>query len=73
MAARAATLNETAPGLASVVVLKLQEFTRKPVADQVKLKARLDALVTFAIRPLPTAARIVLDAPEGIAVVVVDK
>ncbi|MGH8700730.1 MAG: hypothetical protein ACREVR_06080 [Burkholderiales bacterium] len=59
-----------APALASVVVLKLQEFTRKPVADQVKLKARLDALVTFAIRPLPAASRIVLDAPEGVAVVV---
>ena len=65
-------MNTTAhtPALSSVVVLKLQEFTRKPVADQVKLKARLDALVTFAIRPLPAAARIVLDAPEGIAVVV---
>ena len=65
-------MNTTAhtPALSSVVVLKLQEFTRKPVADQVKLKARLDALVTFAIRPLPAAARIVLDAPEGVAVVV---
>jgi hypothetical protein len=36
------------------------------------LKERLDALVALAIRPLPAAARIVLDAPEGLAVVVLD-
>lgn len=60
------------PTLASVVVLRIAEFTRKPVAEQVRLKGWLDALVTFAIRPVPAAARIVLDAPEGVAVVVLD-
>lgn len=60
------------PTLASVVVLRILEFTRKPVAEQFRLKERLDALVTFAIRPVPAAARIVLDAPEGVAVVVLD-
>lgn len=66
--------NNTAspPTLASVVVLRIAEFTRKPVAEQFRLKERLDALVTFAIRPVPTAARIVLDAPEGVAVVLLD-
>jgi hypothetical protein len=63
---------ESPPTLASVVVLRVAEFTRKPVAEQVKLKERLDALVTFAIRPVPTASRIVLDAPEGVAVVLLD-
>jgi hypothetical protein len=58
--------------LASVVVLRITEFTRKPVAEQFRLKERLDALVTFAIRPVPTASRIVLDAPEGVAVVLLD-
>jgi hypothetical protein len=58
------------PTLASVVVMRIAEFIRKPVAEQARLKERLDALVTFAIRPLPTGARVVLDAPEGIAVVV---
>jgi len=62
----------SAPTLASVVVLRIAEFTRKPVTEQVRLKERLDALVTFAIRPVPAAARIVLDAPEGVAVVVLD-
>ncbi|MGH8621662.1 MAG: hypothetical protein ACRET3_05950, partial [Burkholderiales bacterium] len=65
-------MNTTAdtPALASVVVLKLQEFARKPVADQVKLKARLESLVGSAIKPLPVAGRIVLDTSDGIAVVV---
>jgi hypothetical protein len=60
------------PTLASVVVLRIAEFTRKPVLEQVRLKGRLDALVTFAIRSVPAADRIVLDAPEGVAVVVLD-
>ena len=62
--------NTHAPVLASVVVLKIQEFTRKPVAEQVKLKARLESLVGMAIRPLPVAERIVLDTSDGVAVVV---
>jgi hypothetical protein len=74
MAAPADKSNNTAspPTLASVVVLRIAEFTRKPVLEQVRLKGRLDALVTFAIRSVPAADRIVLDAPEGVAVVVLD-
>ena len=65
-------MNTTAetPALASVIVLKLQEFMRKPVAEQVKLKTRLESLVGTAIKPLPMTARIVLDAPDGLAIVV---
>ena len=65
-------MNATAhtPALASVIVLKIPDFARKPVAEQVKLKARLEALVGLAIKPLPAADRIVLDSPDGIAVVV---
>ena len=58
------------PALASVVVVRIADFIRKPVAEQARLKERLDALVTFAIRPLPVGARVVLDAPEGVAIVV---
>jgi hypothetical protein len=58
------------PALASVVVLKLHEFPRKPVAEQVKLKSRLESLVASAIKPLPVATRIVLDTFDGLAVVV---
>lgn len=75
MAAPADRSNNTAspPTLASVVVLRIAEFTRKPVLEQFRLKGRLDALVTFAVRPMPAADRIVLDAPEGVAVVVLDR
>lgn len=55
--------------LASTIVLKLREFIRKPVTDQVRIKARLEALVGEAIRPLPAASRIVLDVPDGAAIV----
>ena len=40
------------------------------MADQVKLKARLEALVGAAIKPLPRAERVVLDTADGLAVVV---
>jgi hypothetical protein len=55
--------------LASTIVLKLREFIRKPVTEQVRLKARLEALVGEVIRPLPAMHRIVLDVPDGAAIV----
>jgi hypothetical protein len=56
--------------LAGAIVLKLREYTRKPVAEQVRLKARLEALVGEVIRPLPAIGRIVLEVPDGAAIVV---
>lgn len=61
---------EVAPSLASVIALKIHEFTRRPVADQARLKSQLEALVALAIQPLPAADRIVLEMPDGAAVVV---
>ena len=65
-------MNETlsTPALASVVVLKIREFPRRPVTEQVKLKTQLEALVALAIGALPAAERIVLDTPDGAAIVV---
>lgn len=57
--------------LASTIVLKLREYIRKPVAEQVKLKARIDAIVIEGIRPLAVGSRVVLDVPDGAAVVVI--
>lgn len=62
--------NASSFAFASAIVLKLREFTRRPVAEQVKLKARLDALVAEAIRPLAAGSRIVLEVPDGAAIVV---
>jgi class 3 adenylate cyclase len=72
MAAPAADSGSTTPQptLASVIVLKLREFTRQPVIEQVRLKALLETLVRVAIEPLPAAGRAVLDVPDGLALVV---
>jgi hypothetical protein len=58
------------PTFASVIVLRIQEFTRRPVLEQTRLKGELEALVGLAIRPLPAGDRIVLEMPDGAAVVV---
>ena len=62
-----------APALASVIVLKVREFARRPVAEQAKLKAQLEALVALLIQPLPAAGRIVLDAPDAVAIAILDR
>jgi len=59
-----------APVQASVVVLKLHDFGRRPVTEQARLKGLLEALAAKALAPLAAADRIVLDAPDALAVVV---
>jgi class 3 adenylate cyclase len=56
------------PALASVIVLIVQEFARKPVAEQDRLKTRIEKLVAQALHAIGPAQRIVLDAPQGMAV-----
>lgn len=61
---------QSAPTLASVVFLKVQDFTRRSVTDQARLRAQLEAVVGVAISGLPVEERILLDTPDGAAVVV---
>lgn len=56
--------------LASVVFLKIQEFARRPVQEQARLRAQLEAVVAVTVAELPIAHRIVLDAADGTAVAV---
>ncbi len=56
--------------LASVFYLGIPGFTHKTVPEQVKLRAQLDAAVAAAASPLAEADRLVLDAPDGAAIVV---
>src|SRR6266581_146195 len=51
--------------LASVVFLKIQEFARRPVQEQTRLRAQLEAVVAVTAAELAPAGRIVLDAPGG--------
>jgi class 3 adenylate cyclase len=62
-------MTEAAAALeASVLSLSLKDFSRQPVLEQAKQKAQLEAAVASAIQPLRPRDRIVLDAPEGLAV-----
>src|SRR5437867_8987145 len=56
--------------LASVVFLKIQEFARRPVQEQARLRAQLEAVVAVTTAELAPANRIVLDAADGAAIVV---
>jgi len=55
---------------ASVVFLKIQDFARRSVSEQTRLRAQLEAVVAVTTAELPVASRIVLDAADGIAVAV---
>jgi class 3 adenylate cyclase len=65
-------MNKTnaAATLASVVFLKIQEFSRRPVQEQARLRAQLEAVVAVTAAQLPIENRIVLDAADGAALVV---
>jgi hypothetical protein len=56
---------------ASVVVLALADFARLPVAEQARLKQRLESLIARVIEPLAAADRIVADTADGAALVVI--
>lgn len=56
--------------LASVVFLKIHEFARRPASEQARLRAQLEAVVAVTAAELSPAGRIVLDAADGVAIVV---
>lgn len=58
------------PSLASIIFIRIQEFSRRPVAEQASLKSKLDLLVARVVERLPPDGRIVLDAHDGAAIVI---
>ena len=64
------TTTNAAARYASVVFLKIQDFARRSVSEQTRLRAQLEAVVAVTTAELPIASRIVLDAADGIAVAV---
>ncbi len=58
------------PPLASVVYLKVHEIARRPVLEQARLRAQLEAIIAVTIAELAPEERIVLDATDGAAVAV---
>ena len=57
------------PIFANIAFLRIAGFAGRGVQDQARLKGRLEARLREAIEGLPAADRIVLDAPDGMALV----
>jgi hypothetical protein len=55
---------------ASVAFLKVHDFGRRPVVEQARLRAQLEAVVAVTLHELAEDGRVVLDAADGVAVVV---
>jgi hypothetical protein len=55
---------------ASVVFLRIQDFARRPASEQARLRAQLDAVVAVTAEELAPERRLVLDASDGVAIVV---
>lgn len=58
------------PTLASVIFIRITEFARRPVAEQARLRAQLEAALAISLIGVAPRNRIVLDAPDGIVVAV---
>jgi hypothetical protein len=56
--------------LASVVILRIHEFARRPVSEQARLRAQLEAVAAVTMAEIDPDSRIVLDASDGVAIVV---
>jgi class 3 adenylate cyclase len=55
---------------ASVVFLKVQEFARRPVSEQARMRAQLEAVVAVTTAEIEPAGCIVLEASDGVAIAV---
>ncbi len=56
-----------APAYANVAFLRIPEFDGRPVAEQARLKEWLEDRARLALAGLPLGDRVVLDAPDGLA------
>jgi hypothetical protein len=65
-----ATSQPSASVFASVAFLKIHDFARRPVVEQTRLRAQLEAVVAVTLPELAEGGRVVLDAADGIALVV---
>ena len=66
---RPSCMPTASPVFANIAFLRIAGFAGRAVADQARLKGRLEARLREAIAGLPAADRIVLDAPDGMALV----
>jgi class 3 adenylate cyclase len=57
---------------AAVVFLKIQEFARRSASEQARLRAQLQAVIAVTAAEIHAADRVVLEAADGAAIVVLD-
>lgn len=55
--------------VASVVFLRIQDFARRPATEQARLRAQLEAVIAVTAAELDPAERILLEASDGVAIV----
>jgi hypothetical protein len=55
---------------ASVAFLKIHDFGRRPVVEQARLRAQLEAVAAVTLPAIGEGDRVVLDAADGMALVV---
>jgi len=57
---------------ASVVFLKIGDFARRSASEQARMRAQLEAVIAVVSAEIPPESRLVLDAGDGAAVVLID-
>ena len=58
---------------ASVVFLKIGDFARRSASEQARMRAQLEAVIAVVSAEIPPDSRLVLDAGDGAAVVLIDE
>ena len=56
--------------VASVVFLKIADFARRPASEQTRLRAQLEAVIAVTAAEIAPANRVMLEASDGAAIVV---
>jgi hypothetical protein len=63
---------EHLPVLSSVVLLRICDYARRPVAEQARLNAQLDTVLALLLPDIPARTRLVLAGNGSVAVAVLD-
>src|SRR5215218_3059565 len=58
--------------VASVVFLRIQDFSRRPASEQARMRAQLEAVVAVVTAEIAPRERIVVEASDGAAVVLLE-
>lgn len=63
---------QSLPTVASVVFIRIAGYTKRPVGEQARLRSQLESALAVAFQGIPARCRIPLDAPDGMAIAVLE-